>query len=128
MMEIDDKTFEEMVGEAIEEMPQPHLSHLKNVAIVIADYPNDEQRQRLHLHDGQTLYGLYEGVPLPARGGYTGTMLPDKITIFKLPLSQRAQDLKQLKAAVRHTVWHEIAHYFGLDHDRIHELEKKSEP
>ncbi len=126
MIEIDDKAFEAMVAEAIDSMPQPHLSHLRNLAMVIEDQPTEQQRQKLHLVDGQTLYGLYEGIPLPQRGGYTGTMLPDKITIFKLPLAQRSSSLDELKALVRHTVWHEIAHYFGLDHSRIQGLETKN--
>jgi predicted Zn-dependent protease with MMP-like domain len=65
---------------------------------------------------------LYEGVPLPARGGMT-KLLPDKITLFKIPLAMHSPDHAALQENVRHTLWHEMAHYFGLDHKRIHELE-----
>jgi predicted Zn-dependent protease with MMP-like domain len=68
------------------------------------------------------LFGLYEGVPLPQRFGTT-KLLPDKITLFKLPLLRYSRDLEELRDRVAKTVWHEVAHYFGLDHRRIHELE-----
>jgi predicted Zn-dependent protease with MMP-like domain len=71
------------------------------------------------------LFGLYEGVPLTRRGGQTH-FGPDKITIFKNPALAFARDPAQLRAAVKHTLWHEIAHYFGLNHDQIHKLEQKN--
>lgn len=94
------------------------------MAIVYADEPTPEQRVKLQLRDDQTLFGLYEGVPQPARGGVT-TTLPDKITIFKWPLLHASHDEASLRANIRHTLWHEIAHHFGLDHGRISELEQR---
>jgi predicted Zn-dependent protease with MMP-like domain len=71
-----------------------------------------------------TLLGLYEGIPLPSRGdGYSG-VLPDVITIFKRPHEATAAGLEGLRREVHQTVWHEVAHYFGLDHGQIHSLEK----
>jgi predicted Zn-dependent protease with MMP-like domain len=71
-----------------------------------------------------TLLGLYEGVPLPQRtGGYSG-VAPDMITIFKRPHEMMAPDVEQMRRDVHQTVWHEVAHYFGLNHGQIHELEK----
>lgn len=124
MLEISDEKFDEIVGEAIATTPQPYRDRLDNIAFMVEDYPTPEQRTRLALVDGQLLFGLYEGVPLPARGGAT-KILPDKITIFKQPLLAISRDLDDLREHIGRTVWHEIAHYFGLDHKRIHELEQK---
>jgi predicted Zn-dependent protease with MMP-like domain len=93
------------------------------VAILYQELPTPEQRTQLALRHDQTLLGLYEGVPLSQRQGGT-RVLPDKITLFKLPLESRADTLAALKEDIRHTLWHEIAHYYGLDHDKIHELEQ----
>ena len=98
------------------------LDRMTNVAIVYADEPTSQQRQKLELRCDQTLLGLFEGVPLPARGG-TVPILPDKITIFKVPLAQMSKNANELKENVRHTLWHEMAHYFGLNHKQIHERE-----
>lgn len=122
MVEINPKAFEKIVGAAIDAIPPLYQKHLKNVAFIVEDEPSDEQRQKLRLSPWTSLFGLYEGVPLPQRFGTT-KLLPDKITIFKLPLIQVSQNLEDLKERVNHTVWHEVAHYYGLDHKRIHELE-----
>ena len=76
----------------------------------------------LHLRHDQTLFGLYEGVPLSARQGEV-RVLPDKITLFKNPLCASVNTMAELREQIRHTLWHEIAHYYGLDHARIHELD-----
>jgi predicted Zn-dependent protease with MMP-like domain len=119
-----DKEFEDIVGEAIDSVPEPYKSRLNNIAFLIEDEPNADQRQKLGLHPGQTLFGLYEGVPLPQRGGTT-KLLPDKITVFKNPILMTNQTDEEIKRQVANTIWHEVAHYFGLDHRRIHELEQK---
>ena len=110
--------------EAIDNIPKPYDSHLQNVAFILEDDPTPEQRQRLNLYPNETLYGLYEGVPLPQRNG-TLKLLPDKITIFKNPLLAASRSLKELRHNIGHTVWHEVAHYYGLNHQRIHELDQK---
>lgn len=117
-----DDEFDAMVSKALDSLPKKYTERMTNVAIIYADEPTQAQREQLKLHSGQTLFGLYEGVPLPARGGHT-PLLPDKITIFKIPLTMASETPKELQENVRHTLWHEMAHYFGLDHKRIHELE-----
>lgn len=124
MVEITDQEFANLIEESMEELPKEHMAAVKNVAIVYADEPTPEQRVQLQLQCYETLFGLYEGVPLVKRNGMTG-FGPDKITIFKNPMLAAVNTMAQLKAQVKHTLWHEIAHYFGLDHDRIHELERK---
>jgi predicted Zn-dependent protease with MMP-like domain len=122
MVEITDERFQELIDQALHELPGDHAAGIKNIAILYEDEPTPEQRATAGLHENQTLLGLYEGVPLPVRQGSTH-IFPDKITLFKLPLSMNAQTEADLKEAIKHTLWHEIAHYYGLDHDRIHELE-----
>jgi len=124
MLEVTDAQFADMIADVMEELPKDHMTAVKNVAIVYAEEPTPDQREQLRLRNDQSLFGLYEGVPLPKRGGMTNYG-PDKITIFKQPMLQFVQTPQQLRAQVKHTLWHEIAHYFGLDHDKIHEIERR---
>ncbi|MEO5627878.1 MAG: metallopeptidase family protein [Candidatus Saccharimonadales bacterium] len=117
-----DDEFDTLVSQALDTLPTQYVAKMTNVAIVYADEPTEQQRQELNLRGDQTLLGLYQGVPLPRRNGTTN-LLPDKITLFKLPLTAHSQTMTDLQENVRHTLWHEMAHYFGLDHKRIHELE-----
>jgi predicted Zn-dependent protease with MMP-like domain len=127
MLAISDRQFRIMASQAIDSLPQPYIDNMKNVAIVIEDDPTPEQKARLHLHNGQTLYGLYEGIPLTKRGNYT-MALPDKITIFKNPIITNSQNLTQLKTQIKRTIWHEIAHHYGLNHQQINNLLNKKQP
>ena len=110
-----------MVGDALDEIPDALATELENVAVMVEDWPTREQLSRVGARG--TLLGLYEGVPLTARGplSYSG-VAPDRITIFQGPLSRRARDVDQLAAQVRVTVLHEVGHYFGMDDARLHEL------
>lgn len=119
---VDDATFQALTVEALESLSGEHAKNISNIALIYADEPNAEQRESLKLREDQTLFGLYEGVPLPLRQGQT-RILPDKITIFKGPLTRASRDIPSLKENIRHTLWHEIGHYYGLDHKRISELE-----
>jgi predicted Zn-dependent protease with MMP-like domain len=122
MFQVSDEQFEEMMNTALDSLPKEHIDHLKNVAIVYEDDPNEDQRMKVALQDDQTLFGLYEGVPLARRQGMQPA-LPDKITLFKNPLQMAAYDLPSLREQIRHTLWHEIAHYYGLNHEQIGKLE-----
>lgn len=124
MLDISDEDFSNLIAESMDELPREHMQAVKNVAIVYADEPTPHQREELRLQCNETLFGLYEGVPLAHRQGMTGYP-PDKITIFKGPITRFAESREQLKAQIKHTVWHEIAHYFGLNHEQIHKLERK---
>lgn len=118
-----DQEFEKLVSDSLDRLPKRYLESLKNIAIVIADEPSPEQKKALKLRCDQTLFGLYEGVPLTRRGNTLGILPPDKITIFKLPISAYSSNEAQLKDQVARTVWHEVAHYYGLNHEQIHKLE-----
>jgi len=123
-----DSDFEQLVNEGIEAIPKRFLDLLDNVAIVIEDFPTPEQSRKLHLKHKWALFGLYEGVPQTKRGNPYAVNLPDKITIFRQPIQQAATGPEEIKEIVTNTVWHEVAHYFGLDHDQIRKAEQKKLP
>ena len=104
-------TFEDQVRAALDELPSRLAAALDNIAVVVEDEnPEDPD-----------LFGLYQGVPLPERGDAAG-MLPDKISIYRVPLEESFSDPAELREEIRITVLHELAHYFGLDEDRLAEL------
>ena len=103
--------FEDHVRAALDELPPNLASALTNVAVDVEDENPDDP----------DLYGLYHGVPLPERSDMAG-MPPDTISIYRLPLEESFPDAEELREEIRITVLHELAHYFGLDEDRLAEL------
>lgn len=114
----------------MDELPQEYIEKLDNVLITYEDKPSPEQRRKLNLRCNETLFGLYEGIPLtkrPAAASILSSnviMMPDRITLFKLPILEHSSTMEEFRRQVKHTLWHEIAHFFGLDHDRIHAIER----
>jgi predicted Zn-dependent protease with MMP-like domain len=124
VLDISDEQFETMIGEALDSLPDKYVSRLlQHVVVTWDNEPTPAQRRELKLRAHESLFGLYEGVPLTRRYTAGDSVLPDKITIFKHPILHYCRDMGELREQIRHTLWHEMAHYFGLDHDRIHELE-----
>jgi len=123
---MDDKLFRNLIDEAIATIPGEFVSKLENVSIVTADFPSQHQLEKVGAKQNVgTLLGLYEGVPQTKRGRYgVGMTLPDKITIFKIPILSIAQNLNHLKEIVRNVVIHEIAHHFGMDERSVRNAEK----
>jgi predicted Zn-dependent protease with MMP-like domain len=119
--------FEQLVEEALDRIPGEFLARLENVAIVVEDEPNEFQRKKIGLGENQLLFGLYEGVPQIRRGPRYGMVLPDKITIFQGPIEFFCQTDEEIKEKIKDTVWHEIAHHFGTNEERVREIEKNRE-
>ena len=117
--------FETLVVDGLNAIPEKFLRRLDNVAVVAEDEPTPAQRRKMRLRSDMTLFGLYEGVPQAARGSNYYWVLPDKITIFMLPILAAARDAEEAKAMVRDTVWHEIAHHFGMDEHRVRAAERR---
>lgn len=128
MVDISDADFEKLIASAMDAIPEQYARTMKNVGITWDHQPNIAQREKLRLRGDQQLFGLYEGIPLTKRRNNYNLVLPDKITIFKHPMVDMFASLDQLTNQVRQTLWHEVAHHFGLDHDRIDELQHKPRP
>ena len=116
--------FEELVSEGIKAIPKKFLEKLDNVDIVIEDEPTPYQLRKLRARKNSIIFGLYEGVPQTKRWHYA-QVLPDKITIFQKPIETLAHSEVEIKEIVKNTVWHEIAHHFGMDEKRIREAEDR---
>lgn len=115
------RPFEALVAEALAAIPEPFRAALDEVAIVIDDEPTPEQRRSEGLAPDETLYGLYEGVPR-TEWGADWAPVPNKITLFRLPLEADFPDPDELAEEVRLTVIHELAHHLGIDDHRLREL------
>lgn len=115
------RRFEDLVDEALATIPMPFAAALEEVAIVIDDEPTPEQRMQNEIEDGDTLYGLYEGVPRTEWGADWLTE-PNRIVLFRLPLEADFADPDDLADEVWVTVVHELAHHLGIDDDRLHAL------
>ena len=114
--------FESIVSEVMESLPPRFASAIENVDVFVEDWPTPEQRARLHLHRGETLFGLYEGIPITQRSAGYHLAMPDRITIFRGPIEQQSEDPEETRATIQHTVIHEVAHFFGISDERLVEL------
>lgn len=128
MVVVDDAVFEKMVQDGIDAIPEEFAQKLDNVAITWDYVPSPWQRIKARLQRGWLLFGLYEGIPKTQRGSNYSLVLPDKITIFKRSLEYVAEDESDLARRVRQTVWHEVAHHFGLSDAEIHRREQRAPP
>lgn len=124
MNSLSDEQFDQLITRAMDELPQEYIKGMQNVAIVMADQPDEYQAQKSGLREHHVLLGLFEGVPKTAQTGNESGLLPSKITLFKDALQLVTRDEASLFEQVKRTLWHEIAHYYGLNHDRIHHLEQ----
>ncbi|MGA3030672.1 MAG: metallopeptidase family protein [Candidatus Limnocylindrales bacterium] len=113
--------FEELVGRALDAIPEPFARALDEVAIVIDDEPSAGQLREAGLGPDDGLYGLYEGVPRIEYGA-DWAFVPNKITLFRMALVEDFPDPADLEREVRITVVHELAHHLGIDESRLHEL------
>lgn len=122
-MQISRRRFEALVADALDAVPEELAVLIDNCAVVVEDWPTAEQLSDSETPAGETLFGLYEGVDLTARSplNYAG-VLPDRITVFMGPHVEVARTEEDLADEILTTVVHEIAHHFGIDDDRLHDL------
>jgi predicted Zn-dependent protease with MMP-like domain len=119
---MDTEQFEQLVARAIESLPEEFRERLDNIDVVVADEPDRRQLSRLERKRGETLLGLYEGVPLPERTHGYGFVVPDVITIFRRPIEAICRSDSEIVAEIQKVVRHEIAHHFGISDERLREL------
>lgn len=125
MQTLSDEQFDQLITRAMDELPQQYIRGLDNVAIVYADDPTPEQKEKMHLDNNHLLLGLYEGIPMTKRGaGYT-FVLPDKITLFKHQIMAVSSSEATLFEQIKRTLWHEIAHFYGLNHADMDRLQRR---
>jgi len=110
---------------ALERLPKFFKKKMKNVDVVVEDHASRELLLEMGLRSPFELLGLYQGVPLDRRGFYYGNVLPDKITLFQIPIESMCKTKKEIEEKVREVVIHEVGHYFGLDDERLRELENE---
>src|SRR5512136_2539428 len=114
--------FEQLVAQALDELPPYFHAKISNVEVVVETWPTRDDLRAAGVPYGQTLLGLYQGVPLTQRGAHYQLALPDRIAIFQGPIEQAYQTPEAIRAGVRRTVIHELAHHFGISDDRLREL------
>lgn len=119
MSQPEELDFEDLVMQALESLPPEIASRLENVEVIVEEEPTDDALAGLP--SGSSLFGLYQGIPLTERGNY-GNALPDKISIYKGPITRHWRKPDAIREQIRRTVIHEIGHYFGIPEDRLHEL------
>lgn len=112
--------FEKLVEEALESLPDTFARHLDNVSVMVDDVPSPQQLDEAGVDGQHELLGLYEGIPLTERPrGYAGA-LPDRISIFRVPIEHVCgDDAAAIRRQVRETVMHELGHYFGMDEEQL---------
>lgn len=116
------ETFDRLVAEALDDLPQEFQERLNNVDVVIDDWADPATLKRAGLRHPMQLLGFYHGVPQTKRSHRYGLVLPDKITIYRRPIEMRSRTREETQAIIRRVVRHEIAHHFGIDDDRLREL------
>lgn len=118
--------FEALVREAIDTIPRRFARHIRNVAIVIEDEPSPELLEEMEITPPDSLLGLYQGTPLPERRWDHGNALPDKISLYQLPIEDECDgDEDEIVVAIGETLIHELGHYFGMSEEEIMEVEER---
>jgi predicted Zn-dependent protease with MMP-like domain len=115
--------FEQIVAEALDDLPGDFAAKMQNVEVVVEQEPADSQLQELGVPGGHTLLGLYQGTPLTGRGWGYALVVPDRITIYRGPIDRLSSATGEpLPVVITHVVLHEIAHHFGIPDSRLREL------
>ena len=124
-MKLTRKEFEEVVVSALKRIPKSLKKKMENIDVVVEDRASRGLLSEMGLQSPFELLGLYQGVPIDRRGFYYGNVLPDKITLFQIPIESMCQTKEEVEEKVKEVVIHEVGHYFGLDDERLRELENE---
>ncbi|TMQ61599.1 MAG: metallopeptidase family protein [Candidatus Eisenbacteria bacterium] len=116
--------FEDLVESALKKLPRPFREKLKNIAVVVEDWADEETLEDMGIEPPDTLYGLYRGVDLTRRDSSYGNVLPDTIHIYQSPIEEDCADPEEMAELVRDVVVHEVGHYFGLDDETMEDIEQ----
>jgi predicted Zn-dependent protease with MMP-like domain len=116
--------FERLVEEALREIPRRFRDAIKNVAVIVEDEPPDHVLHEMDIGPEDELFGLYEGTPLPDRGASYGNTLPDRISIYQVPIEEACDTDDDIRICVAETVIHELGHYFGMSEEEIEAIEE----
>ena len=120
MLRMGPEEFERVVEKAVADIPADLLERIENLAIVVEDAPTEEELLSLGMNpEEELLFGLYQGVALPERGFDYGSVLPDRVVIYRLPLLEACRNRRELHREIRATVIHELGHYFGFDEEDL---------
>ena len=119
------ESFERLVEDALRDIPARFRRAIQNVAVVVEDEPSVELLTDLEVAPGDTLFGLYQGTPLPERGWSYGNALPDRISIYQRPIEEACPDDEAVRGCVAETIIHELGHYFGMSEEEIEAIEDK---
>jgi predicted Zn-dependent protease with MMP-like domain len=117
--------FDRLVASAYARIPARFRKRLKNVALLVEPEPSAAQLGRVRVAGSSTLLGLYEGRPLTTRSVFEPFSMPDRITIFQGPHERLARSPAALRRMVEDTVWHEVAHYFGMSEEQVRAAERR---
>ncbi len=126
-MKLTQQEFEEAVVVALKRLPKFIKEKMENVDVVVESRASREVLNEMGLRSPFELLGLYQGVPLDRRGFYYGNVLPDKITLFQIPIESICKTKEEIREKIREVVIHEVGHYFGLDDEKLRELEEQGE-
>jgi predicted Zn-dependent protease with MMP-like domain len=116
--------FERLVEEALRDIPKRFRDAMANVAVIVEDEPPPHVLEDMDMEADDELFGLYEGTPLPERGASYGNTLPDRISIYQIPIEESCADDEEVRVCVAETVIHEFGHYFGMSEEEIEEIEE----
>ena len=119
------EAFTKLVEEALTEIPRRFRAAMTNVAVIVEDEPSPDLLDEMEIGPEDTLFGLYQGVPLTERSWGHGNALPDRISIYQFPIEDACEDDEEIRDCIAETVIHEFGHYFGMSEEEIEEIEEK---
>ena len=122
-MKLTRRQFESLVDRSLARLPRRFREKLENIAVVVEDWADEATLTEMGIEPPDTLYGLYRGTDLTRRDSFYGGVLPDVVTIYQGPIQEDCETVEEMEDVVADTVVHELGHYFGLDDDRLEEIE-----